>query len=150
MCRRWLPLSAYNKHPKTRDRRQGRCRECQNQYCREWYSVHRDKQIAYVKQYYRDNRESRLRQCLEYSRSPHGKTTRCDAARRYAARNPDKKRAHHIVAAARKSGLLVPPERCADCGELSDKIRAHHEDYTQPLDVLWLCRECHRRRHARL
>lgn len=29
-------------------------------------------------------------------------------------------------------------------------VHAHHEDYSRPLDVVWLCRCCHARRHFQL
>lgn len=51
-----------------------------------------------------------------------------------------------IVAHAFKTGQLVRPERCAWCGDY-DSIYAHHEDYSRPLDVVWLCGSCHQRRH---
>lgn len=31
------------------------------------------------------------------------------------------------------------------CG--SDKVQMHHEDYSKPLIVQWLCRECHLKLH---
>lgn len=34
---------------------------------------------------------------------------------------------------------------CAVCGEL--KAEAHHEDYSKPFDVLWLCRKHHSQLH---
>jgi len=35
---------------------------------------------------------------------------------------------------------------CEFCGD--EKVHAHHDDYSKPLDVIWLCPKCHRRLHA--
>lgn len=37
---------------------------------------------------------------------------------------------------------------CADCGA-TEGVQMHHEDYSRPLDVTWLCVAHHRVRHAR-
>lgn len=37
---------------------------------------------------------------------------------------------------------------CERCG--NPKSEAHHEDYTKPLDVIWLCRRHHGERHTEL
>lgn len=34
---------------------------------------------------------------------------------------------------------------CEVCGETN--TQAHHDDYSQPLAVRWLCRKCHRKIH---
>ena len=34
---------------------------------------------------------------------------------------------------------------CADCG--CEEVEAHHEQYDDPLIVVWLCRFCHLKRH---
>ena len=36
---------------------------------------------------------------------------------------------------------------CSVCGET--KVEAHHEDYSKPKDVVWLCRKHHRDRHPK-
>lgn len=41
--------------------------------------------------------------------------------------------------------LKQPCNRCEN-----DKAEAHHHDYNKPLDVEWLCRQCHRKEHTRL
>ena len=54
--------------------------------------------------------------------------------------------AHAAVTRAIRSGDLIP-RRCQSCnGRLN--VQAHHEDYSKPLDVLWLCASCHRLIHV--
>ena len=36
---------------------------------------------------------------------------------------------------------------CRDCGAL--KVEAHHEDYSKPLEIIWLCKRCHARLHLK-
>lgn len=50
------------------------------------------------------------------------------------------------VVQAIRTGVLVRPEKCSDCGK-TGRIYAHHEDYEKPLDVAWLCHACHTRIH---
>ena len=56
--------------------------------------------------------------------------------------------ARAAVRRALRSGELVR-ESCRFCGAVHN-IDAHHEDYSNPLEVWWLCRSCHKRRHAEL
>lgn len=64
--------------------------------------------------------------------------------------NPHKYDAHLAVEAALRRGELVkgPCEVCG-VGE-SDGVRidGHHDDYSKPLEVRWLCRRHHTRLHA--
>ncbi len=46
------------------------------------------------------------------------------------------------VKAAIRRGDLVNPGRCEQCG--SDKaVNGHHDDYSKPMGVRWLCQKCH-------
>ena len=58
-----------------------------------------------------------------------------------------KKQAVGIVRAAVKSGRLIRPDSCSGCGRRVE-VHAHHDDYSKPLDVRWLCRRCHALEHA--
>lgn len=49
--------------------------------------------------------------------------------------------AHWLVLKALKNGKLLK-EACAICDE--PKVEAHHEDYSEPLDVIWLCNYHHK------
>lgn len=56
-----------------------------------------------------------------------------------------KQRARVDVSLAIRGGTLTR-EPCETCGEA--KSEAHHDDYTKPLDVRWLCRRHHRWHHS--
>lgn len=40
----------------------------------------------------------------------------------------------------------ITPEACSVCGSI-ERIHGHHEDYSRPLDVIWLCPIHHSWRH---
>lgn len=40
------------------------------------------------------------------------------------------------------AGKIIRPEMCSVCKQ-KGKIEGHHEDYSKPLEVIWLCRTCH-------
>ena len=52
-----------------------------------------------------------------------------------------------VVAQAIRKGTLVR-QPCSRCGAI--KTHAHHEDYSKPLEVIWLCSRCHTQRHKEL
>ena len=62
----------------------------------------------------------------------------------WAKRNKEKRYAQSCVASALKKGALKkrPCEKCS-----CKKVDAHHDDYTKPLKVRWLCRKHHLELH---
>ena len=57
-------------------------------------------------------------------------------------------RARARVAAKHRADPTWKAGACEDCGD-AQYIQGHHEDYDKPLEVLWLCRPCHLRRHGK-
>lgn len=57
----------------------------------------------------------------------------------------EKNRAREIVANAIKYGNLIRG-KCKECGS-NKNVEGHHKDYEKPLEVEWLCRNCHRLHH---
>lgn len=54
-----------------------------------------------------------------------------------------RKIAYHTI----KKGVLIK-QPCEVCGEV--KVDAHHDDYTKPLDIRWLCRKHHLAHHREI
>lgn len=64
---------------------------------------------------------------------------------RFRAMNPEKARAHDAVKSAIVAGRLVRPTACERCGITTNRpLDSHHDDYSRPLDVRFVCRACHR------
>lgn len=84
----------------------------------------------------------------------------------YLARNPDKKKriskkaeetrktkaderfkyhARQMVRNALRSGM-IEVKNCEVC-QSNENLEAHHDDYSRPLDVRWLCRKHHVEHH---
>jgi len=59
--------------------------------------------------------------------------------------------AHYAVTYCVKKGWLKPSPTCDHCGSTvgrsTGRMSAHHEDYSRPLEVIWLCNPCHVRHH---
>lgn len=58
---------------------------------------------------------------------------------------PEKCRARKIVRDAIHRGTMIR-QPCEICGETKD-VHAHHEDYSKPREVKWLCRPHHYKFH---
>ena len=71
-----------------------------------------------------------------------------EVVRDWRERNREKMRAHGAVRRALASGKLVR-QPCERCGS-THKVEAHHDDYSKPLDIRWLCEEHHKQRHVEL
>jgi hypothetical protein len=122
------PLDAFYKGHLSRDCRAGECADCTK---------------ARVKAHRQENIE-RIR---EYDRSRGCRQTR-DMLRLYRERNPIKYRAHRAVNNALKNGRLSKPDGCEVCGS-GYALHGHHDDYSRPLSVRWLCAACHHQWHAK-
>jgi len=66
--------------------------------------------------------------------------------KRWAELPLEKRRAHWTVHNAIRDGRLMK-EPCEVCGV--EKTDAHHDDYSKPLEVRWLCRKHHGERHRK-
>jgi hypothetical protein len=67
--------------------------------------------------------------------------------RDYRARNRQKYLARSAVANALRDGRLMRGPCEQEGRGCAGPVQAHHEDYSKPLEVRWLCREHHHEEH---
>jgi|SRR5712664_102594 len=75
------------------------------------------------------------------------RANRTEYQRKWRERNPEKLAAHKAVSVALSKGVLRRPRVCSRCNEPC-KPHAHHADYSKPLQVEWLCWDCHNVEHG--
>ena len=103
------------------------CKSCQSSY---------DKKRA--------NNPGRVLARLQYSKTEAGKVAAARAKKKYIDSNPIKRNAHMIVGNAIRGKKLFK-EPCEVCG--CSEVHAHHDDYSKPLNIRWLCPTHHEQWH---
>lgn len=66
--------------------------------------------------------------------------------KKYCAKYPDRHRANALLNYYISTGSIKKPKICSRCNN-ENNIEAHHHDYKKPLDVIWVCRVCHKNIH---
>ena len=125
-CHLVKPLSEFYKHPQMSDGHLGKCKSC----TKSEVTNNRRSKREYYSQY------DRLR-----FRTDRRKKSVVSAQRKRRIVSPEKYKARNAVSNALRDGRLKK-ECCQNCG--NPKSQAHHDDYSKPLDVKWLCFKCHR------
>lgn len=143
-CFRVLPITEYYKHKQMADGHLNKCKECQKANSK----AARTQNIERYREYDRDraNKPERVAARREYKQTPEGRAAHARAMKAYHERYPLKKAAHIMTRNAVRDGKLIKPEAYESCGN-QHKIEAHHDDYTKPLSVRWLCENCHKEWH---
>lgn len=85
----------------------------------------------------------------KYRKTPQGKKNIYKASYKSMRVNKEEHNARVKVYYALKTGKLKRPDHCTRC-KIKGKPYGHHEDYSKPLEVIWLCRGCHANRHREL
>jgi len=131
-CQRLLPLSEFYTHPRMTDGHLGKCKACTK---------------ADVKRNYRRNHEHFRQYEKARFKTESRKQYRKRLLSEFRTREPQKYRARVAVGNAIRGGKLKR-QPCEVCGD--KRSEAHHEDYSQPLNVRWLCKRHHDQVHGKM
>lgn len=140
-CNEVKPLADFYKHKEMKDGRLNKCKEC----TKKDVANHRQNNIEKIREYDRSRSmlPHRVKAREEYSKTKRYKESCAKSNKRYKKENPIKYKAHTAVGNAVRDGVLIKPTICECCSIESDNLHGHHDDYSKPLDVRWLCPRCH-------
>lgn len=139
--------------------RNTQCSECVAEYKRKHYEDNRDSYLNRSKRWREDNPEKYRESLRKYQLDNHDQLSRKAKERnqkthvreRNNARfrsyrsDPDflkKEKARGMINKRILSGKIDKPDTCESCGS-NGYVEGHHEDYDKPLEVIWLCKQCH-------
>lgn len=147
VCRDCLiekPLSCFYKHSAMKDGYLNKCSDC----VKARVSKHRDLNLERIREYDRQRSmlPHRVAARVDYLKTESGAIARKKALDKYKKVRPMAYAAHIITQNYVRDGKLTPASECSVCGS-TYKIEGHHDDYTKPLDIRWLCNPCHRKWH---
>ena len=146
-CNVLKDLNDYYKHSRMADGHLNTCKECKRQQQTEI----RNNNLEYYQEYDRNrpNKEERVKQVVEYRLTEKGKEVRDKAVAKYKTNYPIKYKANNAVNNAVRDNRLTKPNICECCNNTftSKQIHGHHTDYSKPLEVMWLCNDCHKDWH---
>ena len=129
-CGAEKPLTEYYRHKQMGDGHLNKCKCCTKMdvRARRFAPRFREKVLSY-------DRQRGSRQGPDYR----------EAHREY---REEEYKARHKLSNAVRDGKMQRRDRCQHCHVSGVRIEGHHEDYSKPFDVVWLCVPCHRQLHA--
>lgn len=151
-CNEVMPLSSFHRNASKPDGRQSVCRTCRTSYVRSWNRRNPERSRAAGRKWTENNlskvREYKKKYVRAYYKTESGKLKKSLLNKKYREANPQKIKAHGLLRSATKAGRVKRPSICSKCGQ-TGKINGHHEDYSKPLDVIWLYQICHSHLHLK-
>ncbi len=156
-CGKQKMINAFYKHPNTFDGYFNKCKDCTKLDTLK----HRYKNIEHFKEYDRQRAHlpHRIKLRQQYSENEinrerarkikaiwviNNPEKRKASIKKYKENNKEKTNAQGRLYYAVKVGK-VKKMPCIVCK--NPISHAHHEDYSKPLDVIWLCAYCHKQAH---
>ncbi len=144
-CGQVKPFEDFGKNKTRKDGLSAECKLCKSKIDKSSYSKNIQRAKTWQKEYSAKNSSvivSRIRRWRSENRYKATASTQS-----FRRRNPEKYLAHNAVTLALRNGLLVK-QPCEICGVIKG-VEAHHEDYSKPLEVTWLCKKHHIELHVK-
>lgn len=142
-CNRNLPIEDFYIHARMADGRLNKCKTC----VKTRVAVHREANLDRIQAYDRSRADAPHRVAKRQEIATHLPTqVKRIYQKKYRHKYPTKARARSVFARARRKGLVIKPADCQQCGTVK-RLHAHHDDYSKPLEVRWLCASCHGAHH---
>lgn len=148
-CQEIKTLDSFYVHKEMADGHLNICKEC----TKKRVGKHRENNLERIQEYDRQRGRTEKRKSASVEGKKRIKALDREAfnkrqARYNAKREKIKNNARQKVDRAILKGVLIRPSVCEDCGQ-ERYTQGHHEDYSKPLNVVWVCTACHGLRHRK-
>jgi hypothetical protein len=125
-CKQWKPKMYFPRNKRSKDGFDWRCKDCKREQARKYIRSERGRETR--RRYYQLHKP-------EYTESKRQKRAE------YAAENPEKMRARHLVGNAVRRGYIDKPENDRNW---HNRWEFHHPDHTRPYYGVWVSPSEHR------
>ena len=126
------------------------CKPCSIRASRKWALKNPDQVRENLARWQKENRD-RVRELARRwkVKNPATKDEMNRLQKNWRRNNLKRAKANQVLQYAVKNGKIEKPNICEDCDKNipRDILHGHHEDYSKPLEVNWLCPPCHGDRH---
>jgi len=146
-CKEDVDVSKFHKNRSTKSGYQHQCKDCRmpsknnKEYQRRYAAKNREEIREKKEQWRKDNRS-----LIAQYRVSNRENAKLGFVK-WKKNNAHKLKAQGALNRALKKGY-VEKSPCYICDD--PKSQGHHEDYSKPLEVVWLCAKHHKRRHVEL
>ncbi len=132
-CKILKPHTDFWRKSRNLDGLQAACKTCMSTENKEWTKKNRERHRERLK-IWRENNPDRSNAIGKQQRE----------------RWHDKQRARQAAGKALLNGTITKPTACTRCHHIPPPhcLHGHHEDYSKPLEVIWLCARCHGALHT--
>lgn len=159
-CKEYTPNSSSAKY--CSECREEAEKEYQRKYIRKYYITNKETILNQHKDYnkrnlnnlkkkskeYRTiNKKEISKREKEYRKTKKSKDIQRRAIKKWRLANPEKHKTQRTFGNATRDGK-IKKQHCEVCGNI--KVEGHHPDYSKPLEIEWLCRQHHLKKHQRI
>lgn len=145
-CNVEKPLSDFYAHAKMKDGHLNKCKICVKSRIEKYIQANPEKKKEWSRNY--ANSESGKERARKYKQTDKAKEAIKQSKQRYRKSYPARIRARSLVRHEVLNGRLIRPDLCSECNK-TGRVEGHHDDYTKPLIVRWLCDSCHKLWHRK-
>lgn len=144
------PVKFIEKHRKWKNNNKEINKESNRKSCKKSYEKFKEKRKEYSKLYREVYAEEKKQwdKAWRLNNPDKVKINGRKAAENQRKRDKEKVAARLAIMHEIKMERMTRPTQCSIC-QKECKPEGHHPDYSKPLEVVWLCKSCHIKEHAK-